>query len=301
MSPAGSSGTPPRARARKTFRTQPHKRRKLEPPVFARPPCALRQPRCRRGHKARTGRATTTRRSSWETDASSPRRSAKSNNRLYVACQYAADGDLRAPKSENSKRWLSFGDDLKEYLLAWKEIQKGIYANLEAIYRSSRKRGRKSKAEKELIAKTRIRGHSIKMIRQEPGTPVVSNEVGGFMDPNIFSRWFRDFCVENGFGHYGDEKEFVDAAGRKRKHKRKYVGLNFHELRHTQATLLIGNGADIKTVQHRLGHSSASLTMNIYAHAIAQNDRGAAEAISGILHKNRSDEANEATEEFAQD
>ena len=43
--------------------------------------------------------------------------------------------------------------------------------------------------------------------------------------------------------------------------------------------LLIGSGADIKTVQHRLGHSSASLTMNIYAHAIAANDRIAADTI----------------------
>ena len=55
--------------------------------------------------------------------------------------------------------------------------------------------------------------------------------------------------------------------------------LQVHELRHTQATLPIGNDADIKTVQHRLGHSSASLTMNIYAHAIAANDRTAADTI----------------------
>lgn len=40
---------------------------------------------------------------------------------------------------------------------------------------------------------------------------------------------------------------------------------------------------DIKTVQNRLGHSSASLTMNIYAHAIEQNDREAANAIGNVL------------------
>ena len=47
--------------------------------------------------------------------------------------------------------------------------------------------------------------------------------------------------------------------------------------------LLIGSGADIKTVQNRLGHSSASLTMNIYANAIEQNDRGAADIIGNSL------------------
>ena len=99
----------------------------------------------------------------------------------------------------------------------------------------------------------------------------------------MFSRWFRGFCVEKGFGAYGEQEPVIDAAGRKRIRKAKYEGLNFHELRHTQATLLIGSGADIKTVQTRLGHSSAQLTMNIYAHAIEANDRDAADAIGDIL------------------
>lgn len=50
-----------------------------------------------------------------------------------------------------------------------------------------------------------------------------------------------------------------------------------------QATLLINSGAGIKTVQHLLGHSSANLTMHIYAHPIEQNDRAAANAIGRIL------------------
>ena len=58
---------------------------------------------------------------------------------------------------------------------------------------------------------------------------------------------------------------------------------SYHLARYSQATLLIGSGADIKTVQNRLGHSSASLTMNIYANAIEQNDRGAADIIGNSL------------------
>lgn len=60
-------------------------------------------------------------------------------------------------------------------------------------------------------------------------------------------------------------------------------GLKFHKLRHTQATLPISNKADIKTAQNRLGHSTATLTMDIYAHAIEQNDREAADEIGGLL------------------
>lgn len=51
----------------------------------------------------------------------------------------------------------------------------------------------------------------------------------------------------------------------------------------TQATLLISNGTDIKTAQNRLGHSTAALTMDIYAHAIEQNDREAADEIGELL------------------
>lgn len=210
-------------------------------------------------------------------------------NRLFIAYQYAADGNLRAPKSDTSKRWVSFGDDVKEHLFAWREVQKGLYEELAEIYNISKKKGRKSKEEHEVIDDLKFKGHDIKMTEQRPDSPVISNEVGGFMDPNIFSRWFRGFCVENGFGSYGDTEKYVDSEGRVRHKKRQYTGLNFHELRHTQATLLIGNGADIKTVQHRLGHSSASLTMNIYAHAIEENDRTAADAISGILSKKKDD------------
>lgn len=59
--------------------------------------------------------------------------------------------------------------------------------------------------------------------------------------------------------------------------------VHVHSLRHTNATLLIANGTDIKTVSKRLGHANATTTGNIYTHAIKTADEKAAEALNDIF------------------
>ena len=66
------------------------------------------------------------------------------------------------------------------------------------------------------------------------------------------------------------------------RHSIGFDDLRLHELRHTQATQLIGAGVDFKTVQTRLGHADVSLTINTYTHAIPANDREAANLIASI-------------------
>jgi len=57
----------------------------------------------------------------------------------------------------------------------------------------------------------------------------------------------------------------------------------FHGLRHTSATLLIASKQDIKTVSKRLGHAQTSTTMNIYAHALQESDKKAADILESLL------------------
>ena len=56
------------------------------------------------------------------------------------------------------------------------------------------------------------------------------------------------------------------------------VEYRLHDLRHHHATALIEAGVHIKAVQTRLGHSSPSLTMAVYAHVSPAMDKEAAEA-----------------------
>jgi NAD(P)-dependent dehydrogenase (short-subunit alcohol dehydrogenase family) len=43
-------------------------------------------------------------------------------------------------------------------------------------------------------------------------------------------------------------------------------GFGFHDLRHFYASLLIASGANVKVVQARLRHASASTTLDTYSH-----------------------------------
>lgn len=56
-------------------------------------------------------------------------------------------------------------------------------------------------------------------------------------------------------------------------------GLRVHDLRHTTASLAVSAGASIKAVQTMLGHSSAVLTLNRYAHLYEDDLEALADAV----------------------
>ncbi len=52
--------------------------------------------------------------------------------------------------------------------------------------------------------------------------------------------------------------------------------IRFHDLRHTYASLLIEQGENIKYIQTQLGHSSPTVTWNVYAHLMKPTNQEAA-------------------------
>jgi integrase len=59
--------------------------------------------------------------------------------------------------------------------------------------------------------------------------------------------------------------------------------IRFHDLRHTSISILLENGTPVNTVQSRAGHSKASVTTDIYGHAMARSQEQAAQMIEEIV------------------
>ncbi len=57
----------------------------------------------------------------------------------------------------------------------------------------------------------------------------------------------------------------------------------FHDLRHYAATLLLAQGADLRTIMDVLGHSTITLTANTYAHLTDVTRRVAADMMDDVM------------------
>ena len=109
-------------------------------------------------------------------------------------------------------------------------------------------------------------------IEQKATSPVCCREVGGFIgSADAGRRWRR----------------WRDAHG--------FKGLKFHELRHTQATILISRGVSDITVMHRLGHKNVRMTQH-YAHPTEEADYIAAQVIGDVLGEARREASETASD-----
>ena len=63
--------------------------------------------------------------------------------------------------------------------------------------------------------------------------------------------------------------------------------LSFHALRHTFATRALESGMDIKTLSEVLGHKSATITLNRYAHSMMEHKQNAMDKFGVLLTKQK--------------
>ncbi len=94
------------------------------------------------------------------------------------------------------------------------------------------------------------------------GTTVVTNQAGGPTTPYAIER-----AVRASRGQVAGLPE----------------GFRFHDLRHYLASLLIASGLDVKVVQIRLRHATATTTLNTYGHLWPDADESSRAAVAAAL------------------
>lgn len=150
----------------------------------------------------------------------------------------AADGLYEdTPKTNSSIRDIKVSDSIMEMLKEYRERQKAYSQELGDKWENTGK--------------------------------VFTNDFGGWLRPDSFSKWFARFCKEKGFDN-----------------------IHVHTLRHTSATLMIMSGVPIRVVSQRLGHNSTTVTNDIYAHVVQRADEMASSALDKVLFKKKDDTEN---------
>jgi integrase len=84
-----------------------------------------------------------------------------------------------------------------------------------------------------------------------------------------------------------DPSNLVDRSFKPLLKQAELPAIRFHDLRHTCATLLLSEGVPVKVVQEILGHSSISITMDVYSHVLPDMQEQAAAVMDGLLSDSR--------------
>jgi len=80
------------------------------------------------------------------------------------------------------------------------------------------------------------------------------------VDPANFAKTISRLCIKAGLGHR-----------------------NPHQLRHSAATIMLAQGVRLHVVSDVLGHSSISVTKDVYGHVEPEHLAQAAEAMTNAL------------------
>jgi len=103
-------------------------------------------------------------------------------------------------------------------------------------------------------------------------------QIDAFDDMDIpFDEHVFIFCSPSGKVY--DPRVYEDLF-KKVLHNANLEGITFHALRHTFATRALEAGMDVKVLSAILGHTQASTTLNLYAHALSEHKRSSMEKMS---------------------
>jgi len=144
--------------------------------------------------------------------------------------------------------------------LTWENIdlKRGVISIENTLYRVKSEKGNKKTELKISTPKSESSVREIplpkfliaKFEAIKSGSGFLINKKGKFIEPNVYSRRYKKILAE------------LDIPYRK-----------YHSTRHTFATRALEIGMDVKTLSEILGHSSPTVTLNLYAHSLPEHKR----------------------------
>jgi integrase len=109
---------------------------------------------------------------------------------------------------------------------------------------------------------------------REPGAPVFTADHGGMVQRNVFLRREHRPGRRELLGVWWQAVDDAGLAARRP---------TPHDLRHTHVALLIAAGVPLTAIQRRLGHSSITVTSDVYGHLLPAVDRQLLSALDTAL------------------
>ena len=161
---------------------------------------------------------------------------------------------IKGPKTEAGIRELTMPEEIFTLLREWKREQAALCVKLGTAWLGHRNGIKEDGKTKDSFDENTV------FIQLENGLPI------HLSTPN---HKFHEICDMYNATRKNDED--------------KLPRIRLHDLRHTGATLLLGENTDIETVSHRLGHAKASVTLDIYGHALPENDKQASDTLEVIF------------------
>jgi integrase len=84
---------------------------------------------------------------------------------------------------------------------------------------------------------------------------------------------------------------FSQSFGRTLK-RNKLPHIRFHDLRHTNATMMLKQKVSAKVASERLGHSTIGITLDLYSHVLKEMQEEAAEKLESVIFKSNNNQKN---------
>lgn len=155
--------------------------------------------------------------------------------------------------------------------LSWENIdlKRGVISIIHTLYRVKNKKGKKKTELVLSIPKSESSVRDIplpdflvaKLKAIENGSGFFINRNGKFIEPTVYARRYKAILKELGIRN-----------------------LKYHCTRHTFATRALEIGMDIKTLSEILGHSSPTVTLNIYAHSLPEHKQKEINRLGKLYH-----------------